>query len=272
MDQILDGIKLFILDVDGTLILGSEPLPFAKEILCLLKEQDKDFLILSNNSSYSVNENKKRLEEAIGVKFSTDNLYTSIQATIDFLLKNDIRKCFIAGTPSMISEFENSGIENASDDPQAIILGFDKTLTYEKIKTISLLLQKEDRIPFYATHPDSTCPMDYGKIPDVGSFLKMFEEATGRTADLIFGKPNGLILELCLSKKDVSFSEVLVIGDRLETDFRLAEVTGALSALVLTGETKREELSELKYNPTFIWETLKDLYNYLKKITNYLRY
>jgi NagD protein len=265
LEKILDGIKLFIFDVDGTLILGSEPLPFAKEILILLKELEKDFLILSNNSSYSVNENKRRLEEAIGVELSTDNLYTSIQATIDFLLKNDMSKCFIAGTPSMILEFENSGIKNVNDNPQAIVLGFDKTLTYEKIKKISLLLQKEEKIPFYATHPDSTCPMDYGKIPDVGSFLKMFEEATGRTADLIFGKPNGLMLELCLSKKDVSFSEVLVIGDRLETDFRMAEVTGALSALVLTGETTEEELSKLKYNPNFIWESLEEFHTYLKR-------
>ena len=265
MDQILDGIKLFIFDVDGTLILGSEPLPFAKEILILLKEQEKDFLILSNNSSYTVKENKKRLEETIGVELSIDNLYTSIQATIDFLVKNDIRKCYIVGTPSMISEFEKSGIQNTYNNSQAIVLGFDKTLTYEKIKKISLLLQKEERIPFYATHPDSTCPMDYGKIPDVGSFLKMFEEATGRTADLIFGKPNGLILELCLSKKNVSFSEVLVIGDRLETDFRMAEVTGALSALVLTGETTEEELAEMKYNPNFIWENLEEFYTYLKQ-------
>jgi len=128
-----------------------------------------------------------------------------------------------------------------------------------------LLLQKEEKIPFYATHPDSTCPMEYGKIPDVGSFLKMFEEATGKTADIIFGKPNGLILELCLTKRDLRFSEVLVIGDRLETDFKMAEVTGALSALVLTGETTREELSELEFNPTFIWESLEDLYNYLKE-------
>ena len=245
--------------------MGSETLPFAKEIICLLKEKDKDFLILSNNSSYSVNENKQRLEDTIGVELSSTNLYTSIQATIDFLKKNNITKSYIAGTPSMISEFENSGIENTADNPQAVVLGFDKTLTYEKIETIALLLQKKEKIPFYATHPDSTCPMDYGKIPDVGSFLKMFEESTGRTADLIFGKPNGLILELCLSKKDVNFSEVLVVGDRLETDFKMAEVTGALSALVLTGETSREELSKLEFNPTFIWESLEDLYNYLKK-------
>jgi len=117
LDQILDRIKLFIFDVDGTLILGSKPLLFVKEVLHKLKEQKRDFLIISNNSSYSVKENKKRLEETIGVDLSFNNLYTSIQATIDFLQKNNIKESYIVGTPSMISEFKNSGIKNTADNP-----------------------------------------------------------------------------------------------------------------------------------------------------------
>ncbi len=264
MENLLDTINLFVFDVDGTLLLGSQPLPFANEVIDLLQSKNIDFLIISNNSSYSVKENKTRLENILQVKLDSSNLYTSVQASIDYLLKSNIVNCYLIGTPSMIGEFEQSGISNSESNPEAIILGFDRTLTYEKIKTASLLLQKEEKIPFFATHPDDTCPVDEGRIPDVGSFLKMFENATGRTADLIFGKPSRLILDLVLSKRNIDVSEVLVIGDRIETDIKMASDSNAKSALVLTGEFSEDKKNTTQFTPTFIWKNLEQLFEFLK--------
>ena len=264
MENLLDNIKLFVFDVDGTLLLGPNPLPFAKEVIILLQSKNIDFLIISNNSSYSADENKKRLENILDVNLENSNIYTSIQATIDYLLKSNIVNCYLIGTPSMVTEFEQSGIFNTETNPQAIVLGFDKTLNYEKIKTTSLLLQKKEKIPFFATHPDDTCPVDEGRIPDVGSFLKLFENATGRTADLILGKPSKLILELVLTKRNIDVSEVLVIGDRIETDIRMASESNVNSALVLTGEFSEDKKNTTQFTPTFIWKNLEQLFEYLK--------
>ena len=263
MESSLEKVKLFVFDVDGTLILGTQPLPFAKQVLERLTSEHIDFVILSNNSSYSVKGNKERLEIVLDLQLSMSNIYTSTQASIDYLLKNKMLNCYLIGTPSMIEDFEKKGIKSTSENPQAIILGFDKTLDYEKIQTAALLLQQKDKIPFFATHLDDTCPIDNGRIPDVGSFLKMFEQATGRTADLVFGKPSNLILDLVLKQKNFAKSEVLVVGDRLETDIKMAVNSGVKSALVLTGETKEKDLSNSEFRPDFVWKNLETLYNYL---------
>ena len=264
LSEFLNSIRHFIFDVDGTLLLGKQSLPYASEVIELLKEKQLDFTILSNNSSYSIEENLARLESVLEVELKPEHLYTSTHATIDYLLKNQITSCYIIGTPGMINDLEEKGIKNNFEKPQAIILGFDKTLNYEKIQKTALLLQNEEQIPFFATHPDDTCPTEKGDIPDVGSFLKMFEQATGRTADIIFGKPNEIILKLCLSKSNVDFSEVLVIGDRLETDIKMANFVGIKSVIVLTGETMLEDLKKHTTTPTKIWKNLEELYNFLK--------
>jgi len=263
LDNLLDGIKCFIFDVDGTLILGDKPLPYATEVMSFLQKTKTDFVILSNNSSYSTVESKERLEEALNVKLSLQNIYTSIQATVDFLVNENITQCYIIGTPSMIKEFEEKGISFSNVNPRAVVLGFDKTLTYKKIESAALFLQREESIPFIATHPDDTCPIDGGRIPDVGSFLKMFEQATGRKPDKILGKPNKMILELILTGKNVQKNEVLVVGDRLETDIRLAYEAGVKSSLVLTGETSKNDLELSNIQPSVVWEDLKFLFDYL---------
>lgn len=265
MDKILDGIKSFIFDVDGTLILGQSPLPYVTEIIKHLQRIDKDFVILSNNSSYSTLENLKRLEEILNVNLTLKNIYTSVQATIDFLIKENLKRCYIVGTPSVVKEFEEKGITFDDISPQAIILGFDRTLTYKKIESVALYLQKEEYIPFFATHLDDTCPIDGGKIPDVGSFLKMFEQATGRVPDKILGKPNTAMLELSLNGKNFLKNEVLVVGDRLETDIRMAFEAGVKSSLVLTGETSKTALNLSDIKPSVVWEDLRSLSEYLSK-------
>ena len=265
LDNMLNGINLFIFDVDGTLILGNNPLLYAAEIIKQLQRTKTDFIILSNNSSYSTFENKEILEKVLGVNLSLRNIYTSIQGTIDFLINENISQCYIIGTPSMVKEFEEKGISFNDINPQAIILGFDRTLTYKKIESAALYLQREEPILFFATHPDDTCPIDKGRIPDIGSFLKMFEQATGRIPDKILGKPNKMMLELSLKGKNVQKNEVLVVGDRLETDIRMAYEAGVKSSLVLTGETSETALNLSEVKPSIVWGDLKPLFDFLSK-------
>ncbi len=264
MSEFLEQFKYFIFDADGTLLLGKQALPFASDILHSLQKHGLQFTILSNNSSYSIDENKSRLSDILKVKLSPENIYTSTQATIEFLRKNNITQCYVVGTPGMVADMNKSGILNSLEDPQAIILGFDKTLNYKKIKQTSLLLKQKTHIPFYATHPDDTCPTEEGEIPDVGSFLKMFEQATGRSADIIFGKPNEIMLRSCLEKSGVKPSKVLVIGDRLETDIKMANDVGVKSVLLVNSHESQHDLEHSEIKPTKVWKDLEELYKFLK--------
>ncbi|MHA1401984.1 MAG: HAD-IIA family hydrolase [Candidatus Heimdallarchaeaceae archaeon] len=263
MNNVIKDINLFLFDVDGTILTSNNLLAYAKEILELLSKQGKNFVILTNNSSYSISENRKRINNIVGLSLNPNNIYTSNEASIAYLKKHEIINCYIIGTPAMIKDFEESGITNTADNPQAIILGFDTTLNYEKIKTAALLLQKNKEILYFATNPDSTCPTQEGKIPDVGSFIQLFKEATGREPELIFGKPSEFMINSCLEKYSVDPSNVLVVGDRLNTDMQMGKKAKTRTALVLTGETTRKEAIQSNLDIDFIWEDLGELYQLL---------
>ena len=141
-------------------------------------------------------------------------------------------------------------------DCQAVVLAYDTELTYEKLATSCLLLQRPE-VHFLSTHPDPVCPSTKGPLPDVGSFVKLYEAATGRLPEMVFGKPNTIVLSPVL--KRFRPDEIVMVGDRLSTDKVLAENAGIDFILVLSGEAKREDLPALERQPTLVVEQLGEL-------------
>ena len=118
------------------------------------------------------------------------------------------------------------------------------------------MLQRPD-VRFLVTHPDLVCPSPRGPLPDVGSFLKLYEAATGRVPERIFGKPNASLLGPLLER--FKPEEMVMVGDRLSTDKVLAENAGIDFILVLSGEAKREDLVGLARQPTLVVDDLRSL-------------
>ena len=147
-------------------------------------------------------------------------------------------------------------------DPQAVVLGFDTTLTYEKIWKACDLIR--DGLPYIATHPDYNCPTETGFMPDIGSFMAMIEVSTGRKADVIIGKPYRHIVDAVVEKTGYTLDEIAMIGDRLYTDIALGKA-GIKTILVLSGETKIEDLAESEFKADIVVKDLEDLLNQMKK-------
>ena len=122
-----------------------------------------------------------------------------------------------------------------------------------KLADSCLLLQRPE-IRFLSTHPDLVCPSPQGPLPDAGSFVKLYEAATGRLPEIVFGKPNTLILSPLL--KRFQPDEMVMVGDRLSTDKRLAENAGIDFILVLSGEAKREDLLTQIRQPSLVVDHL----------------
>jgi ribonucleotide monophosphatase NagD (HAD superfamily) len=144
----------------------------------------------------------------------------------------------------------------AGDECQAVVLAYDTELTYEKLATSCLLLQRGE-VRFLSTHPDLVCPSDKGPLPDAGSFVKLYEAATGRLPELVFGKPNTRVLSPLLER--FRRDEMVMVGDRLSTDKLLAENAGIDFILVLSGEARREDLCVLERQPTLVLDDLGSL-------------
>jgi ribonucleotide monophosphatase NagD (HAD superfamily) len=140
-----------------------------------------------------------------------------------------------------------------ADDAQAVVLAYDTELTYEKLAVSSRLLRRRD-VAFYATHPDLVCPDPLGPLPDVGSFLALYEKAVGRVPEKVFGKPDPAVLSPVLEQ--YPREAVAMAGDRLSTDKRLAENAGIDFVLVLSGEATREDLARETIQP---WQVVEDL-------------
>lgn len=242
----LDQKKCFIMDLDGTVYLGNKPIEGTINFVNSRIDKN-DVYFLTNNTSRVPLDYVERLS-AMGIETSSEKIISPVYPLFNYLNENNISKIFLVAnskfTNYMLSEFK--GLE-ITDDPskcQSVILAYDTELTYEKLKTASLLLQKHDNIQFLATHIDMFCPTEEGNIPDIGTMTLVIQETTGRKPDKIFGKPNKVLLENI--DKNYDSNEVVVVGDRLHTDKKLAENLNYDFICVLSGETNRSDVDKLE--------------------------
>ena len=238
-------IKHVALDMDGTIYLSDTLFPYTIPFLKGLESAGIGYSFLTNNPSRSRRAYLDKLT-GMGIPADPENMYTTIEATIDYVKTNlpDVRKLFILGTPSMISEFESAGFQSVYDDPEAVIAAFDRTLVYDRLCKAAWWISKG--LPYIATNPDLVCPTDQETIlVDCGSICAALEQATGRRPDIVLGKPDPQILYTIAHDKGILPSEIAMIGDRMYTDIASGLNAGALSVLVLTGETTLANLSTL---------------------------
>lgn len=254
--SIFQNKKIVFLDMDGTIYLGEKLIQGTKGFLSALKNKGIKYYYLSNNSSRSKADYVDKLKH-LGILASTEEIILSTDGVIDFLCSRKIDKTYVVGTLSMKEMFIQAGIEVDSQTPSYIILGFDIELNYKKIKTAALLLQSG--IPMLATHKDLVCPTQEGPIPDVGAMLALFKEATGKTPEKIFGKPNTEMLDYIIKKHEATADELVIIGDRIYTDMEMANQIGCDFILVLSGETKKKDLPQLKSQPALVVDNLGQL-------------
>lgn len=249
----LAGIRCFILDMDGTFYLGDAILPGALDFMRLLAASGRDYLFLTNNSSRSADFYAEKLTK-MGWAATPDDILTSGEATALYLQdQKPGARILLLGTPDLAGEFLRQGFALVEESPDFVVLGFDKTLTYEKlVKACRSIAQG---VPFIATHPDFNCPTEDGFIPDCGAMIAFIEASTG-VAPLVVGKPNAAIVDAVFARRRYQPGEVAIVGDRIYTDVATGKNAGLLSVLVLSGETKAQHLATAALAPDLIFENL----------------
>lgn len=245
-----------MIDLDGTIYRGNKLVPGAVEFINALKRSDKKFLIISNNSSKSRRDYKNKLNK-FGIEIEEGQIFTSTIATTYYLKKNYPKsKVYPVGTPEFEDELRSNDIKIDKNEGDVVLLGFDKTLTYHKIKVAVRLIN--NGAEFIATHSDILCPVENGFIPDIGTMIALFEKATNRLPKVI-GKPNKEMVESALSKLALPLNQVAMVGDRLYTDMKMAHDFGLMSILVLSGDTKEESLLDIPSKPDYVFKSVKDI-------------
>ncbi len=244
----LKGIKHLALDLDGTLYLGGKvfdcTLPFLRRIAAMGIGRT----FFTNNSSKSTRQYVENLNR-MGIEVSEPDLYSSTHATLDYLREEmpAAKRLFVMGTAALRGEFEENGFklcgDDAGDEPDAVVVGFDPTMTYEKVCRAAYWISKGKK--FLATNPDRICPTDQPTVlVDCGSMCRMITHATGVEPHAVLGKPNKRMLQGVMNRHNLRANELAVVGDRIYTDMAMARAAGALGVLVLTGETTRQQAIE----------------------------
>jgi 4-nitrophenyl phosphatase len=257
----LSKVRGFLLDMDGTFYLDDRLLEGALRFIDLLGVQKKQFLFLTNNSSKHRRQYAEKITR-LGLPIADELVLTSGEATALYLMeRHPGANIFLVGTSSLEDEFSQHGFHLVQRDPQFLVLGFDTTLTYQKLWTLCDFVRAG--VPYIATHPDFNCPTENGFMPDVGAMIAFVKAATGREPDLVVGKPNRLIVDAAAVKMNLQVNQLAMIGDRLYTDIALGQTSGITTILVLSGETKLEDLEESKFKPDYIFQNLAGVADWL---------
>lgn len=262
--QRLKSKRLFLFDLDGTIYLDGTLFPHSLELLETIAKQGSQAVFLTNNSSISTMKYVEKLRK-LGIVCDRQSVATSTEATIAYIKKHHPGKRFyVMGTASMKSEFAEASIfiaDQYSETLDGLVIGYDTELNYQKLIDATKLIN-QGKI-YLATNPDKVCPVSYGYVPDCGSFAMMLEHATGRLP-IVLGKPNAAIVDMALERTHRTKAETVLVGDRLYTDILCGHNAGIDTILVLSGETRREDLIGSIHQPTAVMEDVGVLLKVLK--------
>lgn len=263
MKRPLAEIRAFLMDMDGTVYLGRRLLPGAKGFFRLLDRRDIPYLFFTNNSSADRTLYQQKLA-GMGLDVASECIITSGEATALYLTTSTPhRRVFVLGTPSLERGLSDAGLTLTDQRVDAVVLGFDKTLTYAKLERACRLLL--DGAAYVATHPDLVCPTEDGPIPDAGSMIALIAKATGRRP-VVVGKPQPRMVAMAMKKLGggIQRRDVAIVGDRLYTDMRMGRRARLTTVLVLSGETKEDDLHDSRDVPDYVFRGIGELARELK--------
>ena len=248
--------KGFICDMDGVMYHGSRLLPGAKEFVEWLTQNNKKFLFLTNSSERSPRELSEKLSR-LGLDVPEDHFYTSAIATAAFLASQTPHgSAYVIGEAGLINAIYAAGLSMNDVDPDYVVVGETPSYTYDRIKrAVSLVLGGAKLI---GTNPDMTAPAEEGIIPATKALISPIELTTGKQAYFI-GKPNPLMMKHAMKLLGAAPDEIVIIGDRMDTDIIAGIESGIETTLVLTGVTNTENIELFPYRPTYILDGIFEI-------------
>lgn len=251
----LQNIKLFLLDMDGTLYLGDRLFEGTFAFLEEVKRRGGKYVFMTNNSSKSVDKYIDKLA-GMGIVAGKEDFLTSTDATIPILQKKHYKKIYALGTASFKEQLRAAELpitEVLEDDIDCLCMGFDTELTFQKLEDACILLNRN--VDYIATNPDWVCPTAYGYVPDCGSVADMLYNATKRRPRFI-GKPEPEMAYLSMGKYGFAKQETAVIGDRIYTDIACGKNAGITTVFVLSGEGTREDIRTYQVQPEYVFDDI----------------
>lgn len=255
-------IKGFICDMDGVIYHGNMILPGVTEFITWLKEEKKQYLFLTNNSSHTPKELQQKLQR-MGLEVPEEHFYTSALATAAFL-KNQSPGCtaYVIGEAGLLNALYDAGITMNDVNPDYVVVGEGKSYSLSTLTRATNLVLKGAKL--VGANSDVSGPIENGIQPACRALISPIEMATGKQA-YFCGKPNPLMMRTGLRILGCHSAEAVMIGDRMDTDIISGMESGMSTVLVLSGIATRETLKSYAYRPTVVFNGVGDIVNAAKE-------
>lgn len=257
-------INGLLIDMDGVLWKGSTLLEGFHQFFDFLNSSSFPFVLLTNNSTRTVEQYLEKFS-TVGIILKRNQIMTSAIATARFLEQEGYESVYVVGEAGVHEAALSKGITITEIDgkvPDAVVIGLDNHVTYEKLKWASLCVQKGSR--FIATNGDLSFPSEKGLLPGAGSLVQVVSVTTG-VIPKTMGKPEIGIFEQAGAQVGCKPKHLLMVGDRLDTDIKGASSFRCLSALIETGIHSSRDCNNFKDQPDYIFKNLSELIKFLRQ-------
>ncbi|WP_435069602.1 HAD-IIA family hydrolase [Haloplanus sp. C73] len=249
-----------VLDVDGTVVRGDEPIPGAAEGLDRLQDAGLDRLFVSNNPTKRPPAYAERLRNA-GFDAHSSEIVTAGTITTSYLADRHADDAlFVVGEPALVEQLTDAGLTVVDDEARAdtVVVSIDRSFDYDRL-CVALRACADDDVTIVGTDPDMVIPAAHGDVPGSGAIINAVSGVVGRDPDVVLGKPSKPARRIVSERLGLPASDCLVVGDRLDTDIALGERAGMTTALVRTGVTDDRELARSEVSPDYVLDSLADV-------------
>jgi 4-nitrophenyl phosphatase len=250
--KILTEIKHLVIDMDGVLYVGNQPMPCLGEFITFLRREQIGFMLATNNSGSTPKQYAAKLAK-MGADVAPEEILTSGTATAEWLAREYPAgtRVHVFGESSLREAMTDVGFVLADQDVEIVAASIDWGLTYEKIKRAALLIRKGAR--FVATNLDPTRPTEEGLVPGTGAVIAAIAVGA-ETQPVPIGKPEPTMFEISMAKMGATPATTATLGDRIDTDMAGGVRAGCSTILVLSGSTTRAEAEA--YGPDLIFDDI----------------
>ncbi|MEW6567285.1 MAG: HAD-IIA family hydrolase [Chloroflexota bacterium] len=246
-----------LLDLDGTLFIGTEWIPGARQALERLRRQGHPIVFVSNTLDWA-EDIVARLNDT-GLPTPLDDIIHVPRVLSDYLNRHFPGAAVnVIGERSLVDQLRpHVRLSLDPDEIEVVVASADLAFDFSKLTVAFLALRRGARL--VATNTDATWPGPSGPVPDTGAILGAIEGCTGRRPEAVVGKPSRSMAEAALRRLGLPAHQVWVVGDSLATDVRMARQVGMTTVLVLTGVTRRDELAAAAVRPHHVLEAIAEL-------------
>lgn len=251
---ILNGIRGILFDLDGVFYVGNQPIADADKVIAHVRRKQLPCRFVTNTTTQSRASIAQKLQ-ALGLPIHSQEIISTPSAALMYLRQQGYSCCHLLVSDEVRHEFEDFPCSDVN--PDAVVIGdIGDAWNYALINNVFKMLMGGAEL--IALHKNKFWQTEHGLRMDIGAFVAGLEYVTGKQATII-GKPSPAFFQLAIKQLQLPATQVVMIGDDIDSDVGGAQRAGLSGVLVRTGKFRPEYASASSIEPDWVIDSVADL-------------